>query len=31
MPLASPSMEIEKVKTVMFVEITSHAAEELEI
>ena len=31
MPLASPSMEIEKVKTVMFVEIKSRAAEELEI
>ena len=31
MPLASPSMEIEKVKIVMFVEIKSHAAEELEI
>ena len=31
MPLASPSMEIEKVKTVMFVKIKSRAAEELEI
>ena len=31
MPLASPSMEIEKMKTVMFVEIKSRAAEELEI
>ena len=31
MPLACPSMEIAKVNTVMFVEIKSRAAEELEI